>query len=202
MRHVLVGASDAFRFDSTFTVEAWIRPLTDVAPRTRAIVSKEGEYQLSLGPDGQLQYTVASSSGDDWRNWRRHRRVPPADTWTHVALVYGTQSVREYINGQLVGTSPFAGPIADYHPAHDELWIGARQWGDPGFRGLIDEVRIWSIAREGSEIRDHMLTPLAGDEAGLVGYWRFDEGSGDATLDETGRHDAAVIGAIWRPTRQ
>ena len=201
LSHVLVGASDAFRFEKSFTVEAWIQPLADVSRRTRAIVNKEGEYQLSLGNDGRFQYTIANLSSEGWHTWQRLRHTPPADAWTHVALVYAPDGVRAYINGQLAGTGPPPGALADYH-ALDELRIGGRQWSDPGFRGLIDEVRIWSVARRGDEIRDHMLKPLGNDESGLVGYWRFDAGRGETAADETGRHDAAINGATWQPTRR
>ncbi len=43
------------------------------------------------------------------------------------------------------------------------------------FAGLIDEVRIWNIARTEKQIRSDMNKQLNGDEAGLVGYWKFDE---------------------------
>ena len=198
LSHVLVGASEAFRFEASFTVEAWIRPLVDVPPRIRAIVNKEGEYQISLGNDGRFQYTIANSSSEGWHNWQHLPHRPPADAWTHVALVYAPEGVRAYINGQLAGMGPPPGPLADYH-ALDELRIGGRQWGDPGFRGLIDEVRIWSVARRGDDIHKHMLEPLRSDEDGLIGYWRFDGGRGETAVDETGRHDAAIIGATWQP---
>ena len=42
------------------------------------------------------------------------------------------------------------------------------------FAGLIDEVRIWDIARTENQIRSDMNKQLKGDESGLVGYWKFD----------------------------
>ncbi|MCI0347595.1 MAG: hypothetical protein L0221_19515, partial [Chloroflexi bacterium] len=198
--HVLVGASDAFRFQEAFTVEAWIRPLGGAPPAIRAIVNKEGEYQVSLGYDGRLQYTIATHSGPGWNLWQRERHTPPVDAWTHVALVCAPEGVQVYVNGERSRTAPPPGAIGDNHRDQDELRIGGRQLGDPGFRGLIDDVRIWSIARDGEAIRAHMLDPPIGDEPDLVGWWRFDEGTGDVAADATGGHDAAVAGARWRRT--
>jgi hypothetical protein len=198
--HVLVGASEAFRFQESFTVEAWIRPLSDVPPEIRAIVNKEGEYQVSLGLGRRLQYTLATQSGSGWNLWQRQRHSLPVDAWTHFALVCAPAGVQVYVNGERAGTALPPGAIGDHHPDQDELRIGGRQRNDPGFRGLIDDVRIWNIARDAEAIRAHMIEPLRGDEPGLVGNWRFDEGAGVIAADATGRYDAAVAGARWRRT--
>ncbi|MGL5511061.1 MAG: LamG domain-containing protein, partial [Microcoleaceae cyanobacterium] len=53
--------------------------------------------------------------------------------------------------------------------------------GDNLFTGTVDEVRIWNIARTAGEIQDSMLTPLTGEEQGLVGYWPFENNTNDAS---------------------
>ena len=40
----------------------------------------------------------------------------------------------------------------------------------------IDEVSIWNIALDASQINNYMNCPLNGNELGLVGYWDFNEG--------------------------
>jgi len=51
--------------------------------------------------------------------------------------------------------------------------------------GLIDEARVWDISRTQAEIRGSMNQTIPGNTPGLVGYWRFDEGSGTYTDCET-----------------
>ena len=51
------------------------------------------------------------------------------------------------------------------------------------FNGQIDEFRIWSVARTAAQITSTMGTTLAGNEANLVGYWKFDETSGTTAAD-------------------
>jgi hypothetical protein len=47
-----------------------------------------------------------------------------------------------------------------------------------GWTGVIDEVRVWSIARTPMEVARDMKVVLKGTEQGLVAYWRLDEGTG------------------------
>jgi hypothetical protein len=62
--------------------------------------------------------------------------------------------------------------------------LGASQnFGFGGFDGVMDEVRIWSIARTPAEVARDMKVVLKGTEQGLVAYYRFSEGSGTFTDD-------------------
>ncbi len=55
---------------------------------------------------------------------------------------------------------------------------------DP-FLGTLDELRVWKQQRTLEQINDNLYRYLKGSEAGLVGYWRFDAGSGRIIGDET-----------------
>ncbi|HEY9488275.1 MAG TPA: LamG-like jellyroll fold domain-containing protein [Chryseosolibacter sp.] len=51
------------------------------------------------------------------------------------------------------------------------------------FKGIMDEVRIWNRALTTDEIRASMCHRLKANEPGLIGYWNFDETSGDQVKD-------------------
>ena len=57
--------------------------------------------------------------------------------------------------------------------------------------GLLDEVRVWNVARTAKQIRQNMNKTLNLRKAsGLVAYWRMNEGSGQVAADGTGNgHD-------------
>jgi hypothetical protein len=64
--------------------------------------------------------------------------------------------------------------------------LGASQaFGFPGWAGVMDEVRLWKVARTAQQISDNMRVVLKPTEPGLVAYYRFSEGSGAFTDDES-----------------
>ncbi|MEL7408479.1 MAG: LamG-like jellyroll fold domain-containing protein, partial [Cyanobacteria bacterium J06558_2] len=91
----------------------------------------------------------------------------------HVALVESGSNIEVFINGVSQGTMDrgFSGRQGlDFHIGSSD---GTREF----FEGTIDDVRIWSTVRSGDEISDNYQNTLSGDEAGLVAYWNFDNGS-------------------------
>ena len=73
--------------------------------------------------------------------------VVPLNTWTHVALSWGSAGARLYINGVLVGTNSNTGGFAHWSSANSVYCMcssGAESGGDGGY---IDELRISSIQR-------------------------------------------------------
>ena len=135
-----------------------------------------------------------------WRQWISLRYAAPIGQWIHLAIVREQPVVRVYINGRLVQTHHGAGGSDDHHAAMDELRIGGRQHTPQSFRGRIDEVRLWRVARTAEQIAATMTRPLEDDEPGLIGYWRFDEGQGTVARSLMGTHEGEVVGATWRAT--
>lgn len=180
---VHVGASNTLRVSEQLTMEAWIYP---TGPGTHSaaggiIVNKEGEYELARFSDGTIRWALGQES-PAWQ-WVNSHYIAPESQWTHVAVVYNneTERVETYINGVLFHVHLRSGLIEDTHDDADELQIGSRQRGEPQrFRGFIDEVRIWNIARTQEQIRTTLGDTLGPQiynsaESGLIGYWRFDQ---------------------------
>ena len=113
--------------------------------------------------------------------------------WVHLALVESGPAAQVYVNGQFVGaTSNGFGTLIGLplHLGSD----GAGQF----FRGQMDEVRIWNVGRSATEIRYGLSRALAGNEPGLVAYWRLNEGIGTTAADATAnRIDATLYGSAW-----
>ncbi len=90
-----------------------------------------------------------------------------------------------YING-IKYTKTYTEEYSGGTPTAISIGAG-RQNGSTtaAFDGLIDEVRIWNVARTQAQIRDNMCRQLTGTETGLVGYWNMNEGTGNTVNDLT-----------------
>ena len=64
------------------------------------------------------------------------------------------------------------------------------------FNGLVDEVRLWNVVRTPAEIAADWNQALVGNEPGLVGYYKFDEGSGIAVIDSSTGGNDGMLGAL------
>jgi len=116
--------------------------------------------------------------------------------WFHVAAtrVKSTGVVRIFVNGALenILTTGNTMTLADA----PSPWIGGVVNGpkvEHPLTGIVDELRVWNIARTGAELSSTMHSKLRGDEPGLIGYWRFDEGVGLVAGDlSPSRNDGAL----------
>ena len=99
-------------------------------------------------------------------------------TWNHVALRYNaaTSTLDGFLDGIAGPTASISCALGSYSWGYA---IGA--WDDQNvgsgarFHGMVDELRIWNVARSQAEIQDNMNRALSGTEPGLVAYWKFDE---------------------------
>lgn len=104
-------------------------------------------------------------------------------SWVHVAVtrVKSSGTVTLFVNGVQDGQR--TGMSTASLSANPKMDIGANFNNGHFFKGTIDEVRAWNIVRTPAQLLATMKTPLNGNEPGLVGYWRFDEASGDIATD-------------------
>lgn len=191
-------ASDApFDFAGTaaMTVEFWMN-LDTTQPNTFArLVSK------SNGTDGwniyfhntDLRVYMERFSGATNDN---ASQAYTKGTTAHVACVYDGSDIQVFVNGvggtktassrSLLGTTLLVtfGDTASGPPA-------------AGVAGVMDDIRIWSVARTEGEIRANMNKTLTGSESGLAGYWKFSEGTGSTAADSVSTNDATITAAAW-----
>ena len=65
----------------------------------------------------------------------------------------------------------------------------------PGFylQSHLEDAQIWNIPLSEQQIQSYMACPPLGIEEGLVGYWNFNEGSGNIVYDISGNGNHGVI---------
>lgn len=120
--------------------------------------------------------------------------VPNDDTYHHYAVIYDSGATAMlyvdsvYISQVSIVLNLVTNPIGS---------IG--NWSSGSYyAGIIDDVRIWNTARTQTEIQANMYKELIGNESGLVGYWKFNEGTGTIALDSTPNgNDGTIVGATY-----
>ena len=119
-----------------------------------------------------------------------------SETWHHLALTYDGSNIILYIDGIEAGSTEASGQITNESVP---LTIGRLVFENTNFDldGQVDEVSLWNLALTEQAIQDYMYADLTG-EAGLVGYWNFNEGSGETANDASGNeNNGSIYGATW-----
>ena len=181
---VTVPVNAAFNSANTLTLEAWINA-TAWKPQVYqgTIIGKDATnqsgYVLRCGANGLVSFNVGNSGGV----WTEVTStiLMQANIWNHVAGVFDNGTMTIYINGNFAGSTT-SNPIA---ASALGLVIGDSP-GYPGrvFNGLIDEVRVWNVARTLAQIQYNDTVDLPNNEPGLVGYYKFNQVTGITTPNE------------------
>jgi len=186
--YVDVAAAASLNVTSAFTVEAWIHPIGwgEAGSGFGRVINKNN-LLVFLETGGMLVVSIDHSNGTSSRTNTSLGSITLND-WQHIAASYAgiTSELKVYVNGipqNLNVPDPINGPLIS--SSSSPLVIGNNGDRTRTFDGMIDELRIWNIARTQSEIQGAMDDTLRGDEPGLVANWRFDEGSGNLVADRS-----------------
>ena len=171
------------------TLEYWLYPRGSteqnlIAKRDASNVG--GFLQTTLNASAIVRSYVhmPTSTGSNNGMWPYVDISYTANQWVHLAMTYSDATgLRVYKDGVLANTLAVTGAL---NSVASPMRFGANTLSLNAFSdAIIDEVRLWSVARTEAEIRDAMNHVLVGDETGLDGYWRLDEGAGTAAYDQT-----------------
>lgn len=205
---VNLGKKPEFKIAKNITIEAWIcvtvqKPLAGILGNIFNNGSTESGYVLLLDYSNSFFFGLKLSSTMIYYVRSEYNAIS-LNQWRHIAGTYDGQEVKLYVDG--VGKSwrmPVSDSIdynIDYNTEND-LLIGMYKPSDKlfyAFPGKIAEVRLWNVARSPEEIKATMKQRLSGKEAGLVGYWPLNEGSGNTVTDNTGKgNNGTISGATW-----
>lgn len=199
--YVVASDSPSLR-PTNLTIEGWVNfsSLAGVKILFGKSVGAGGFESYTVWLDGtSLRAIVGDASGDGpllSTTW-----APTLGTWYHVAYTFSDSTDYQalYIDGALVTSGVVTKSIGyDTRP----FMIGAQYDNNIGqfyFPGVMDEVRLWNTARSQVQIQADMSRVLAGNEAGLAAYWRFEEGTGTTTADATANGNTATLdrGPVW-----
>lgn len=194
--YINIGNDESLDLGNVLTIEAWVKP--EVQTGRQGIFSTRssnslGSFQLEIGPANGGTHRVAVSGVSTWVA-QTGDNVYNDGEWVHLAFVRtgagaGTHTI--YINGvaqTLISDDPYG-----FINNTDNKVIGAGTSGTQFFFGMMDEVRIWNLARTQEQIRNDMHRTLTGYETGLVSYYQYNEGSGTTTYDNVSLNSGTLL---------
>lgn len=196
-----VGDSASLDLTGTLTIEAWVKP----SAASGAIVHKWGDlgfddrsYSIEL-VNGEVQFGLArddNQADSSFHNF--YSGQVTLNQWHHIACTYDGAQRRTYIDGTLVGSRATTGLV---HVGSTDISIGAHLRNNAGpvigyFNGLIDEVRLWNIARTQSQIQATRNVSISAEMRdnfpGLVSSYAFESTLGD----ELGANPGQGVGTV------
>ncbi|GAB1115031.1 MAG: hypothetical protein SwStaBPW_17600 [Shewanella algae] len=182
----LTNAASALANDSTFTLEMWAN-----FSSTSGIINLM-DITGSLDAGGFIIYNntmTVDLSGDFSSLTQSNPITISTNVWYHFAFVFNNGQWDFYLDGQAtgIGVADMGGnnTVPDYQAANvNNLVAGLQNHGSVNnFTGKIDDIRLWSTARTQTEIQNNRQLELAGNETGLIGYWKLNETSGTVVND-------------------
>jgi hypothetical protein len=198
---VTVPNAPSLNISSSFTIEFWMK--TDQPNQSWRRILEKGawdEYYISFyGTTSRMCGAVRTTIPGGTRMTNilgPSTAVVASNTWLHVAGTFDGTTARMYINGVLQSTRT---GTASPRSLLNDLIIGGAKHGDIyeyHFRGVLDDLQLWNVARSEADILATMFSNLSGTEAGLAGYYTFNEGSGQVVYDLTPNNNDGRLGKL------
>lgn len=197
-QHVISTKEPGNSTHTTWTFEAWVYPEEASGPSTILALSGidpiySGSYMPLTYDSENRQFCYSDSFVKKCNEWSS---IDPGD-WYHLAVVIDEEEGWLYVDGELELEGPFETSFPSGPETTPTFGIGTsfeitKKWdekaGDDSagawvyeiettgnFKGRIDELRVWNVARSRREIREGMYSALRGDDSNLVALWHFDE---------------------------
>ncbi len=193
-QYLNVADNSAVSITGDLTIEGWYRPNNQPASgETFAVVSKHNTTgnQRSFyfaytrpGAGGTRQFTLSISSDGITDVTKSVNANSSNAVYTHMCAVYSASAgtVQFYKDGVPFGSLQTGLPTSIFDSTADLQIMGSS--GTNGlFTGLVDEVRVWNVARTASEILANYNQQVDPDSSGLKAYYRFNETYDDYTAN-------------------
>jgi subtilisin-like proprotein convertase family protein len=182
--HVSLNVTNAI------TVAAWVKTSSNTGEEY--IMTKgDDSFYFALG-GGTIGSEVSIYLNGVSSDWLRGTTQVGDNTWHHVAATWDGSTIHLYVDGNLEATENKTGTIST---GSNELRAGYRL-GQSTYSGAMDELQLWNIALSEVEIGNIMNFQMMGDEAGLVGYWNFNEAAGLTANDKTANGNHGILNGV------
>ena len=201
-----IPQSDRFK-TGQYTIEAWVRPDKDPTGSWQCIWGGSGKApKLYVSNNGIVSHrcTVLVKTTSPGKSDMPQPNVLNTAVgalrfgeWNHLAVTNDGKTCTVFVNGVVTAQDRLPGELVS-EPASINVGRSGEASAQAFFRGSIDDLRYWSVARTSEQISDDMSLPLTGKEAGLVAYYDMDHTAGTQLVDlGSSKLHGVVTGGQW-----
>jgi hypothetical protein len=168
---------------ANFTFEAWVKweaPFTSPWQRVMDFGSSTDRYMfLAVYNDNSFKPRFAIRTETEGEQII-DGNIPLSDNkWHHIAVTIDdvSNTGKMYVDGVVSGSNTNMTLTPSDLGSTLNNWIGRSQFNaDPYFKGTVDQVRIWSVARSKAEIIESMSMVTPAVTTGLIASYQFNHG--------------------------
>ncbi len=184
------------------TLEAWVKLSPDQTADYPRIVGNYGNYagfSLNLWRETHQPYfEFMNANGATWDTIMAPHTICD-NLWHHIACTYDGTDMKLYLDGEIFASKNNPGAIIKQETLNTGI---GNQNGAAPLNGILDEIRIWNIARTQAEIKTDAHNTLTGTEPGLVSYYNLDKADGTTFTDAAGNNNGTMTGGVtWAESK-
>lgn len=174
-----------------FSFSAWVKPV-GIQPSFSAILCTDVDdgVEQEIGVQFVNDKNELGYLWKDGRWWWNSGLTVRPDEWSHVALVIDSTGAVVYVNG-IGSRETFRLPPQNLSALIFKLGT-YHYWSSRNFKGYIDEVCIYNRALSEDDVRLGMHRTKRSGEAGLIGYYQFNESDPTVLYDKVAARNGSL----------
>ncbi|MDZ8183983.1 MAG: patatin-like phospholipase family protein [Nostoc sp. ChiSLP02] len=177
---------------SAFTVSGWINPYELTTKSTsygtrnvffaRSSERYSDNFEFGISETGSLDVFIDETVSKGIKTFGNGELT--IGQWHFFAIVFNSSQVTVYLdeneyNDSLRGSS--------LNKATSSVTLGATLHKQVYFKGQLANISVWNYPCTQAQIQTHRSGLIAGDEEGLVAYWKLNDGQGTTVKNKTGK---------------
>ena len=163
-------------YKNSFTIEGWIKP--QIGAIFNIYQDQKSGVYAEVTQSNTIRFLIrnpaANSGGVEVVS---KTNIVSDGQWHHFAAVKGDDDyLYIYTDGKPDGKSP--GKVGDFSSMPYKMRLGMNTpSAQRYYKGLMDEIRFWNVARSPQDILANKDKMLIGNETGLTNYYKFNQGA-------------------------
>ncbi|MEW4454450.1 LamG domain-containing protein [Bremerella sp. JC817] len=179
-----VRSSAAFDPPAQGSVAFWMKR-DDAVTSTERILGTGDDWEIRIEPSGIVAFDLGANNTSG--SFETTTALNAINQWYHIVAIYDSigDTFTIYVNGKLHRS----GSVGLNDPSGNYLSLGTRTGTADRFDGTIDDLRIYNYQLSETQVAELY---------GLIGHWKFNEGSGSVANDSSAfKNHANISGATW-----